>query len=463
MYIHCEVAVHCNYYDGTNGEEVYGSFRHFLKNQFRKISFRLRNLYRVIVGISACFSSSECTAMKHRHSRIRSASGDSEGGAVASLMEAALLDSEASAPSSPLRVSTTATSALCARQRKRAKDRKRIVFILGCLVVISFVTTIAKFGKTWTILSGLFAGYFPKTAGAATAFAWSYHHTVGTKELVEPSSWLDHFSNCGGHQQSPINIEKGARVVSWLPPLSLDGYTDGMFSVRNNGRTVQMDFPSGKMIQRNATQLARIVGRAKSFNDNVYTLEQLHFHWSSSAEDNGSEHSVEGKKYPGEMHLVHFNSVYKNIWEAADKPDGLMVIAVFLEEGSGNGTASSEFTKLSSAFERLKPDGKSVPLQQSFDLRRLLKHVSLSDYFVYAGSLTTPGCFESVTWVVMEEPLRLLPSNLASLRALEDEREEGKLPRILDQRCILEIAEFSDRIFFKINNAKYCKFSCMYS
>ena len=34
--------------------------------------------------------------MKHRHARIRTASGDSEGGALASLMEAALLDSEAS-------------------------------------------------------------------------------------------------------------------------------------------------------------------------------------------------------------------------------------------------------------------------------------------------------------------------------------------------------------------------------
>ena len=85
------------------------------------------------------------------------------------------------------------------------------------------------------------------------------------------------------------------------------------------------------MVQRNATKLARIVGRTTSTSDNVYKLEQLHFHWSSYDELE-YEHAVNGMKFQTEMHLVHFNQVYENIREAADKPDGLLVVAIFLEE-----------------------------------------------------------------------------------------------------------------------------------
>ena len=139
--------------------------------------------------------------------------------------------------------------------------------------------------------------YFRKTAGAATAFAWGYHHQ-GAKGLVEPSRWLDHFSGCGGHQQSPINIIKAASIGSRLPPLALSGYGKGIFPIKNNGRTVQVNFPTmgGQMVQRNATSSLVSSSRTTSTSDNVYKLEQLHFHWSSY-DELGSEHAVNGMKF----------------------------------------------------------------------------------------------------------------------------------------------------------------------
>ena len=40
-----------------------------------------------------------------------------------------------------------------------------------------------------------------------------------------------------------------------------------------------------------------------------YQFAGLHFHWGSESNE-GSEHTVEGKAYPLELHLVHFNSEY---------------------------------------------------------------------------------------------------------------------------------------------------------
>ena len=74
---------------------------------------------------------------------------------------------------------------------------------------------------------------------------------------------------------------------------------------------------------------------------------QMHAHWGSCA-GHGSEHTVDGKQYDAELHIVHFNT---KVWiwlsyyytfviaslqygtpeNAADKPDGLAVLGVFIE------------------------------------------------------------------------------------------------------------------------------------
>jgi hypothetical protein len=41
--------------------------------------------------------------------------------------------------------------------------------------------------------------------------------------------------------------------------------------------------------------------------------------------------NYDGRQFDGELHLVHFNTAYGTFAEAADKPDGLAVIGVFLQ------------------------------------------------------------------------------------------------------------------------------------
>ena len=62
-----------------------------------------------------------------------------------------------------------------------------------------------------------------------------------------------------------------------------------------------------------------------------YNFTSMHWHWSNSLTTGGSDHTVNGKTYPVEMHLVHMNSKYKSINEAIKNKDGLAVLGVFME------------------------------------------------------------------------------------------------------------------------------------
>lgn len=65
--------------------------------------------------------------------------------------------------------------------------------------------------------------------------------------------------------------------------------------------------------------------------NNIYKLEQFHCHWGCN-DGKGSEHTVDGVSYAGELHLVHWNTTkYKSFNEAASQPDGLAVLGVFLK------------------------------------------------------------------------------------------------------------------------------------
>lgn len=65
--------------------------------------------------------------------------------------------------------------------------------------------------------------------------------------------------------------------------------------------------------------------------DETFILEQFHAHWGCS-DRRGSEHTVDGESFAGEMHLVHWNQTkYKSFAEAAGQPDGLAVLGVFLK------------------------------------------------------------------------------------------------------------------------------------
>ncbi|KAF8381163.1 hypothetical protein PRIPAC_70305 [Pristionchus pacificus] len=143
----------------------------------------------------------------------------------------------------------------------------------------------------------------------------------------------------------------------------------------------------------------------------TYRLLQFHAHWG------GSEHTVDGKRFDGEIHFVFWNTRYFSPEEACKKSDGLAVLGVFVEKGPAN----QEFNILLKAIEESNKTGKSVRIPPSFDPMRLVPRSGLSRYFTYLGGLTTPPYSECVVWTVMQTPITMSEAQLKTLGTLTDE------------------------------------------
>lgn len=99
------------------------------------------------------------------------------------------------------------------------------------------------------------------------------------------------------------------------------------------------------------------------------------------------------------MHMVHWNTKYQNFNEATNKPDGLLVFSVLFH-------ASVRENPLLDPIIDYLPNiiefGSKVDLgeEDEFALISLLPSL-YQTFYRYKGSLTTPPCTESVTWLVV--------------------------------------------------------------
>ncbi|XP_044283925.1 carbonic anhydrase 5A, mitochondrial [Varanus komodoensis] len=157
--------------------------------------------------------------------------------------------------------------------------------------------------------------------------------------------------------------------------------------------------------------------------ENNYRLKQFHFHWGAVNEW-GSEHTVDCKVFPAELHLVHWNSCkYQSFEEAIMEDNGLAVIGVFLKLGANH----RGLQKLVDALPLIKHKDALVEFEE-FDPSCLLP--SCPDYWTYAGSLTTPPLSESVTWIIKKAAVEVDDDQLEVFRMLlftPDGEEEKRM------------------------------------
>ncbi|XP_016145841.1 carbonic anhydrase 12 [Sinocyclocheilus grahami] len=219
----------------------------------------------------------------------------------------------------------------------------------------------------------------------STGAKWTYNGPDGEH------NWSNNYPFCGGAFQSPIDFQTQLlRYDPNLPPIQVQNYnlsTKEQLTLSNNGHSVQLYLPSHMYI---------------SSLPHRYSAAQLHFHWGSSNLLTGSEHTVNGKRFAGEMHVVHFNSdKYPNISMAVDKHDGLAVLGVFIEIGEFN-PAFDKFFKYMNGI-KYRDQKIQVP---AFNIHALLP-ARLDEYYRYDGSLTTPPCYPSVLWTVFRRPVTI--------------------------------------------------------
>lgn len=200
---------------------------------------------------------------------------------------------------------------------------------------------------------------------------WGYNRQNGPKKWGELS---DEFVLCKtGKNQSPINIEATATAK---PKIEFSyGYTP--LKIINNSHTVEIVYEPGSQI--------KIEGE-------TYKLQQFHFH-------SPSEHHLDGKTYPMEVHLVHKSS------------DGqFAVIGVFMKEGKEN-----EFIK---SLWPHAPKKKQENLISGITVNASALPPEDQIYYNYTGSLTTPPCTENVNWIIFQKPIEVSRQQIKTFHTL---------------------------------------------
>ncbi|XP_045188933.2 carbonic anhydrase 1-like [Mercenaria mercenaria] len=218
---------------------------------------------------------------------------------------------------------------------------------------------------------------------AAEASNWGYVNEKG------PDHWADLFPDaCSGRHQSPIDIKSKQTVydptlkdivVFYDPPLP-----GSKFYVHNNGHSIQVNTEGQFYVSNGGLP-------------NIYTTAQFHFHWGHKNHQ-GSEHTIDGTAAPIEMHIVNWNSdKYKSISEAAVEPAGLAVLGILFEVTKEDNPA---LTPLVNVLKHVRDPDKKIKSEIPAVSMRTFLPKAPNMYYRYNGSLTTPGCFESVIWTV---------------------------------------------------------------
>ncbi|XP_065145657.1 carbonic anhydrase 7 isoform X1 [Paramisgurnus dabryanus] len=240
-------------------------------------------------------------------------------------------------------------------------------------------------------------------------YHWGYDDVNG------PAVWHKAYPIAQGNRQSPIDIVPGSAVYdATLSPISLFYENCTSINISNNGHSLVVEFID--VDDRSVIQGGPL--------DNMYRLKQFHFHWGSK-DCAGSEHTVSGKIYPSELHLVHWNAVkYKTFGEAAQAPDGLAVLGIFLDIGAEhNGLHQITDAMYMIKFKETVADFKGFNPKCLLPLRL--------DYWTYPGSLTTPPLLESVTWIVLKDPIFVSEKQMGKFRTLcfngEDEENRKRM------------------------------------
>ncbi|XP_065262661.1 carbonic anhydrase 9 [Emys orbicularis] len=219
---------------------------------------------------------------------------------------------------------------------------------------------------------------------------WSY---------ADKDEWQLEFPDCGGQMQSPINIDTNSTIFSReLQPVVLAGYNldpSEQLSLMNNGHTVVLRLPGSLTIASGYPQ--------------EYRAMQLHLHWGSP-EGPGSEHTVDGRRYDGEIHMVYYNPSSDSIKEAMRQPGGLAVLAAFLQVGPEDNV---HYQHLLEQLHEVQEEGKETTVA-GFNIEGLLP-ANLSRYYRYSGSLTTPPCYQTVNWTVFNQTVLLSKEQISLL------------------------------------------------
>ena len=164
---------------------------------------------------------------------------------------------------------------------------------------------------------------------------WTYDGISG------PSFWgliNPEWSLCNaGKMQSPVNVDpKGLLYDHTLANINFG-------SDKTNGHVFNTGHGVSFLLDLGINDMVNISGGPLSYNYPIYDVS-LHF---GLRDDQGSEHTIDGEHFAGELQLLGYNAdLYDNYTTASRHPNGLVGVAVLIQVGT---YSNSELRKITDA------------------------------------------------------------------------------------------------------------------
>uniref|UniRef100_A0A7N0UC16 Carbonic anhydrase n=1 Tax=Kalanchoe fedtschenkoi TaxID=63787 RepID=A0A7N0UC16_KALFE len=215
-----------------------------------------------------------------------------------------------------------------------------------------------------------------------------FDYTPGSDKGPERwGSLKEEWSACKeGDMQSPIDLASArVEVVSQLGKLKRKYWANSAV-IKNRGHDIAVEWDGDAgWIEINGTS---------------YRLKQSHWH-------SPSEHTVNGRRYAMEIHMVHQTDDHK-----------LAVVGMFYRFGRPD-------PFLSELLKNVRLTNEHGVKEVDPNEIRMAGH----RYYRYVGSLTVPPCTEGVIWTINKKVKTVSREQLASLReAVHDYAESNARP-----------------------------------
>ncbi|KAI3880507.1 hypothetical protein MKW92_004117 [Papaver armeniacum] len=202
-----------------------------------------------------------------------------------------------------------------------------------------------------------------------------------------PENWgklhKDWATCSNGTKQSPIDVVCNRMISApWLGRLK-KFYLPASATLVNRGHDIEL-----------AWDVPGSAGFIKIYG-NIYALDRAHWH-------SPSEHTINGKRYDLELHLVHKNVRLQKV----------AVVAVLYKICAG--CEDLFLSMLEGAISDISAGTQkkvSLGLVDPNDI-----DVGGREYYRYKGSLTTPPCTEGVIWTIKKQVMTVSEEQVISLR-----------------------------------------------
>ena len=141
-----------------------------------------------------------------------------------------------------------------------------------------------------------------------------------------------------------------------------------------------------------------------------YTFSEIIFHWAGPDNLDGSEHSINHHSFPAEIQIFGYNSdLYDSMSVARQKVRGLVAVSLMVQLEDGGARLEQEHSRTHSGLGAVLARLANIEYRgEQTNIPRLsLAHIipSTGEFITYEGSTTYPGCWETVTWIMMNKPV----------------------------------------------------------